>query len=75
MMMEVSPKTILCGSDCKRSDLYLWNRNPQGIAKNPLTGKFKQEHAPQGGDEINIIKKVNNCDGLLLICRLIMTVQ
>jgi glucose/arabinose dehydrogenase len=34
------------------------NRNPQGMAQNPVTGKiWAHEHGPQGGDEINIIKK------------------
>jgi glucose/arabinose dehydrogenase len=34
------------------------NRNPQGMAKHPETGEiWAHEHGPQGGDEINIIKK------------------
>lgn len=37
------------------------NRNPQGMAKNPETGEiWAHEHGPQGGDEINIIKKGAN---------------
>ncbi|RBN49797.1 PQQ-dependent sugar dehydrogenase [Flavobacterium psychrolimnae] len=37
------------------------NRNPQGMAKNPVTGAiWAHEHGPQGGDEINIIKKGAN---------------
>lgn len=37
------------------------NRNPQGIAKNPVTGAiWAHEHGPKGGDEINIIKKGAN---------------
>lgn len=37
------------------------NRNPQGMAKNPITGQiWAHEHGPQGGDEINIIKKGAN---------------
>ncbi|SHF98751.1 Glucose/arabinose dehydrogenase, beta-propeller fold [Flavobacterium segetis] len=37
------------------------NRNPQGIAKNPITGAiWAHEHGPKGGDEINIIKKGAN---------------
>ncbi|WP_366183643.1 PQQ-dependent sugar dehydrogenase [Flavobacterium ovatum] len=36
-------------------------RNPQGLAKNPITGAiWEHEHGPQGGDEINIIKKGTN---------------
>ncbi|MNX90646.1 Soluble aldose sugar dehydrogenase YliI precursor [compost metagenome] len=37
------------------------HRNPQGLAKNPVTGAiWSHEHGPQGGDEINIIKKGTN---------------
>jgi glucose/arabinose dehydrogenase len=37
------------------------NRNPQGMAKNPVTGEiWANEHGPKGGDEINIIKKGAN---------------
>lgn len=37
------------------------HRNPQGLAKNPVTGAiWSHEHGPQGGDEINIIKKGAN---------------
>jgi glucose/arabinose dehydrogenase len=37
------------------------NRNPQGMAKNPVTGAiWAHEHGPKGGDEINIIKKGAN---------------
>jgi glucose/arabinose dehydrogenase len=37
------------------------HRNPQGMAKNPVTGAiWAHEHGPQGGDEINIIKKAAN---------------
>ncbi|WP_310559910.1 PQQ-dependent sugar dehydrogenase [Flavobacterium sp.] len=37
------------------------NRNPQGMAKNPETGEiWAHEHGPQGGDEINIVKKGAN---------------
>lgn len=37
------------------------HRNPQGLAKNPITGEiWAHEHGPQGGDEINIIKKGAN---------------
>lgn len=33
------------------------HRNPQGLALNPFTGEiWEQEHGPQGGDEINIIR-------------------
>jgi glucose/arabinose dehydrogenase len=37
------------------------HRNPQGLAKHPITGEiWANEHGPQGGDEINIIKKGAN---------------
>jgi glucose/arabinose dehydrogenase len=37
------------------------HRNPQGLTKNPVTGViWEHEHGPQGGDEINIIKKGAN---------------
>tara|TARA_R110000868_G_scaffold57528_6_gene177572 strand:+ start:660 stop:1784 length:1125 start_codon:yes stop_codon:yes gene_type:complete len=37
------------------------HRNPQGMAKNPVTGAiWVNEHGPQGGDEINIVQKGRN---------------
>ena len=37
------------------------HRNPQGMAINPATGDiWAHEHGPQGGDEINILKKGEN---------------
>ena len=37
------------------------HRNPQGMAKNPVTGAiWVNEHGPQGGDEINIVQKGKN---------------
>jgi len=37
------------------------NRNPQGLALHPETGElWAHEHGPQGGDELNIIRKGNN---------------
>ncbi|WNH11419.1 PQQ-dependent sugar dehydrogenase [Thalassobellus suaedae] len=37
------------------------HRNPQGMAKNPITGAiWVNEHGPKGGDEINIIEKGKN---------------
>ena len=37
------------------------HRNPQGLAFHPETGElFLQEHGPDGGDEINLIKKGAN---------------
>ncbi len=37
------------------------HRNPQGLIKHPNTGEiWDHEHGPQGGDEINVIKKGAN---------------
>ncbi len=37
------------------------NRNPQGLALDPRTGKlWESEHGPRGGDEINLIKPGRN---------------
>ena len=37
------------------------HRNPQGLAKHPLTGQiWEHEHGPRGGDEINKIQKGKN---------------
>jgi glucose/arabinose dehydrogenase len=48
-------------SGAKEAIYTFGNRNPQGIAKHPVTGAiWAHEHGPQGGDEINIIKKGAN---------------
>jgi glucose/arabinose dehydrogenase len=41
-----------------RPEIYTWgNRNPQGLALHPVTGKiWEVEHGPKGGDELNILK-------------------
>jgi glucose/arabinose dehydrogenase len=37
------------------------NRNPQGMAIHPITGKiWTHEHGPMGGDEINVIESGTN---------------
>ena len=37
------------------------NRNAQGLAQHPVTGLiYESEHGPQGGDELNILKKGAN---------------
>ncbi len=50
------------GTDGAKTAIYSYgHRNPQGLAKNPETGAiWDNEHGPQGGDEINIIKKGAN---------------
>ncbi|WP_310993266.1 PQQ-dependent sugar dehydrogenase [Aequorivita marina] len=47
--------------NAKKAIFTYGNRNPQGIAKHPQTGKiWMHEHGPKGGDEINIVKKGAN---------------
>lgn len=37
------------------------HRNPQGLVLNPETGDvWEHEHGPQGGDEVNLVKRGNN---------------
>jgi glucose/arabinose dehydrogenase len=48
-------------AEAKEAIYSYGHRNIQGIAKNPVTGDiWAHEHGPQGGDEINIIKKGAN---------------
>ncbi|WPP50152.1 PQQ-dependent sugar dehydrogenase [Catalinimonas niigatensis] len=46
----------------KRPEIFSYgHRNPQGMAMHPETGEiWEHEHGPQGGDEINIVRKGNN---------------
>lgn len=47
--------------NAKKAIFTYGNRNPQGMAKHPETGKiWMHEHGPKGGDEINIVKKGAN---------------
>lgn len=50
------------GKEGAKEAIYSYgHRNPQGLAMNPFTGAvWEHEHGPQGGDEINIIKKATN---------------
>lgn len=50
------------GKEKAKTAIYSYgHRNPQGLAINPKTGAiWEHEHGPQGGDEINIIKKGAN---------------
>lgn len=45
-----------------KSAIYSYgHRNPQGMAKHPVTGDiWIHEHGPKGGDEVNIIAKGKN---------------
>jgi aldose sugar dehydrogenase len=48
-------------TDAKREIWSYGNRNVQGAALHPTTGKlWAHEHGPQGGDEVNIIEKGKN---------------
>ena len=45
-------------TNAKKAIFTYGNRNPQGMAKHPETGKiWIHEHGPKGGDEINILEK------------------
>lgn len=47
--------------DAKHAIYSYGHRNPQGMAKHPVTGDiWTHEHGPKGGDEVNIIKKGKN---------------
>ncbi|WP_371257874.1 PQQ-dependent sugar dehydrogenase [Pseudoalteromonas sp. '520P1 No. 423'] len=45
-----------------KSAIYSYgHRNPQGMAKHPITGDiWTHEHGPKGFDEVNIIAKGKN---------------
>ena len=49
-------------NDTARKEIWSYgHRNPQGIDFQPVTNQlFNSEHGPNGGDEINIIKKGSN---------------
>ncbi|WP_397445844.1 PQQ-dependent sugar dehydrogenase [Polaribacter sp. R77954] len=47
--------------NAKKAIFSFGHRNPQGMEMNPFTNEiWAHEHGPQGGDEINIIKKGEN---------------
>ncbi|QMW04169.1 PQQ-dependent sugar dehydrogenase [Spirosoma foliorum] len=52
----------LYGKEGDLQAIYSWgNRNVQGLAQHPVTGSiYASEHGPQGGDELNILKKGAN---------------
>lgn len=48
-------------ADAKKEIWSYGHRNPQGLAFHPTTGElYATEHGPQGGDELNLIKKGAN---------------
>lgn len=50
------------GDNSAVASIYTWgHRNPQGMAKHPVTGEiWTHEHGPKGGDEINILSAGTN---------------
>lgn len=50
------------GQEGAMASIYSYgHRNPQGVAKHPVTGQiWTHEHGPKGGDEVNIIAKAKN---------------
>ena len=50
------------GQAGKRAEIWSWgHRNPQGLAVHPETGElWATEHGPQGGDELNWIRRGAN---------------
>lgn len=59
---HVPPDNPFVGQAGARGEIYSYgHRNPQGIAKHPVNGSiWVAEHGPQGGDEINILRKGAN---------------
>jgi glucose/arabinose dehydrogenase len=48
-------------SSAKKAIYSYGHRNPQGMAKHPLTGDiWSHEHGPRGGDEVNLIARGSN---------------
>ena len=59
---EIPKDNPFVGKENAKEAVYSFgHRNPQGMEINPFTGEiWTHEHGPQGGDEINIIKKGGN---------------
>ncbi|MDH5823633.1 PQQ-dependent sugar dehydrogenase [Luteimonas sp. RD2P54] len=55
---SVPPANPLRGREGALASIYsLGHRNPQGMAREPATGRiWATEHGPRGGDELNIIE-------------------
>lgn len=55
---SVPPDNPFVGRAGARPEIFTWgNRNPQGLALHPETGKvWEVEHGPRGGDELNVLK-------------------
>jgi glucose/arabinose dehydrogenase len=58
----VPPDNPFVGREGFRPEIYSYgHRNPQGLAFHPTTGElWETEHAPQGGDELNVIHAGRN---------------
>jgi glucose/arabinose dehydrogenase len=66
--MRPPPEGTAAPAWAKEAIYSFGHRNPQGMVKNPETGKiWVNEHGPQGGDEINIINNGLNY-GWPVIC-------
>ena len=59
---KVPPGNPYIGRPVARPEIFTYgHRNPQGIARHPVTGKiWAVEHGPMGGDEINILRPGTN---------------
>jgi glucose/arabinose dehydrogenase len=55
---SVPPDNPFVNRHGARPEIFTWgNRNPQGLARHPVTGRiWEVEHGPKGGDELNILK-------------------
>ena len=56
---RIPPDNPFVGRAGARPEIYSYgNRNPQGLALHPVTGRiWAAEHGPRGGDEINLIAR------------------
>ena len=54
---SIPPDNPFVGRPGARPEIFTWgNRNPQGLALHPGTGRlWEVEHGPKGGDELNIL--------------------
>lgn len=56
---KAHPENPFIGQKDKLAEIYSYgHRNPQGLARHPVTKElWEHEHGPRGGDEINIVQK------------------
>lgn len=56
-----SDNPFINSAGAKKAIYSYGHRNPQGMAKHPITGEiWTHEHGPRGGDEVNLIAKGKN---------------